>query len=125
MLKPFRRILKELTGFGLVGILSSIISYLFYLLLIEAFNPTSAYSISYVIGLMVNFLLNSNFVFNSTITVRVLVAFIGSHAINLISSLLLLKSLLTLAVNPEFAPIVVLCIVAPINFILVKKSLRT
>ena len=47
MLKPFRRILKELTGFGLVGIVSTIISYLLYLPLIEVFNPTSAYSISY------------------------------------------------------------------------------
>ena len=125
MLKRLKPLVKELTGFGIVGILSTLSSYLLYVPLIQFFSATTAYSLSYFVGLVINFFLNSRYVFKSALKLSNVISFIGSHALNFILSILILKIALAFGANDLISPVLVLLIVAPINFFLVRRSMNT
>ena len=119
---------KEFVRFGIVGVFATAIHYGIYLLLIWLFeikqNETTYTDIAYTIGYMISFLCNmwltAHFTFREKLTIKRGGGFALSHAINYLLHMTFLSLFLWIGVPNRWAPILVFCIVIPINFILVR-----
>ena len=118
------QIIKEALKFGVVGILSTAITYGVYLLLVNSFTPTISYLIAYVVGILANFLMNIKYTFKTTTSVKKGIGFIICHAINLGLSVGLLNLFVHLGMSKTLAPIPMYAICVPVNFLLVRIVLK-
>ncbi len=104
--------------FGIVGTISSAIHYGTYCLVVLVANVNIAFTSGYGVGLICNFFLTSYFTFQSKPSSKKAIGFGISHLINYILEISLLNIFLWLGSNKFLAPILVLIIVVPINFLL-------
>lgn len=110
--------------FVVVGIIATAIHYGVYLLLNNWINVNIAYTLGYIISFVCNFFLSNYFTFKTKPTLKKSVGFTFSHATNYIMHMILLNIMLYVGVPKQFAPIPVLCIVVPMNFLLVRFFLK-
>ena len=110
----------QLLRFVGVGTIATAIQYGVYLLLLDFFNETIAYSIGYVVSFVCNFILTCIFTFRKKATTKRGVGFALAHLINYGLHVLLLNAFLCMGVPNKLAPIQVLCIAVPVNFLMVR-----
>ena len=83
-----------------------------------------SYTVGYVVGLLANYVLTTYFTFQSKATRGNVVGFVGSHIVNYLMEIGLLNLFLWLEVSKWLAPIVVMAIAVPINFLLLNVVYR-
>lgn len=125
MIKSFLK-KHEIVRFMFVGGGAAAIHYGLYIFLLsiskEQYNLS--YIISFTISLVCNFYGSNYFTFNTKPTLKRAIKFGLSHGINFFNHLLLLNLFVWMGVDVKFAPILVFTIAFPINFILVRYSLK-
>lgn len=111
---------QEFLKFAIVGALAAGIHYAVYFWLQHYAKVNIAYTIGYMVSLVCNFYLTAHFTFRSKANAKKAVGFGVSHLINYILHLLLFNVFLFLGVHRLLAPVFVLLIVVPINFLLIR-----
>ena len=106
--------------FGLTGTLCSALHYGVYCLFLLFCSATLAYTAGYGVGLVANYALTTYFTFQKKPTKHNFLGFVGSHILNYFLEISLLHLFLWMAVNQWFAPILVMAIAVPVNFLLLR-----
>lgn len=117
--------LREAIRFCIVGVLATIVHYGIYLLLKGVINVSVAYTIGYVISFIGNFVLTNVYTFKTQATAKKGIGFVVCHVINYLLHIGLLNVFIWMGVPSSLAPIPVYCIVVPVNFLLVRKVVKT
>ena len=117
--------LREAIRFCIVGVLATIVHYGIYLLLKGVINVSVAYTIGYVISFIGNFVLTNVYTLKTQATAKKGIGFVICHVINYLLHIGLLNVFIWMGVPSSLAPIPVYCIVVPVNFLLVRKVLKT
>lgn len=117
--------LREAIRFCIVGVLATIVHYGIYLLLKGVINVSVAYTIGYVISIFGNFVLTNVYTFKTQATAKKGIGFVICHVINYLLHIGLLNVFIWMGVPSSLAPIPVYCIVVPVNFLLVRKVVKT
>ena len=117
--------LREAIRFCIVGVLATIVHYGLYLLLKGVINVSVAYTIGYVISFIGNFVLTNVYTFKTQATAKKGIGFVICHVINYLLHIGLLNVFIWMGVPSSLAPIPVYCIVVPVNFLLVRKVVKT
>lgn len=106
--------------FGVTGTIATLIHYGTYCLSVLYFNPSLSYSIGYLSGLGVNYMMTSYFTFHQHPSKKNAIGFLGSHAINYLLEIGLFNLFLWMGLNQWVAPIIVMVIVVPVNFLMLR-----
>ncbi|MFZ4863270.1 GtrA family protein [Sphingobacterium sp. Mn56C] len=115
----------SIVRFICVGGIATVINYVIYLTLVSAtFNPNIAYLLAFSVSIVCNYFLSSYFTFQVKPSVKRALQFLAGHLINLCNELILLNIFLHVGVNKFFAPIFVVLIAFPLNFIIVRYALK-
>ena len=114
----------EFIRFGMVGGLATVVHYGLYLLLKQWINLNIAYTVGYALSFLMNFWLSNKFTFRTKPSVKKGVGFAASHLTNYLLHIILLNFFIWIGIDSNLAPIPVLCIVVPINFLLVRTALK-
>ena len=117
--------LREAIRFCIVGVLATIVHYGIYLLLKGVINVSVAYTIGYVISFIGNFVLTNVYTFKTQATAKKGIGFVICHVVNYLLHIGLLNVFIWMGVPSSIAPIPVYCIVVPVNFLLVRKVVKT
>jgi putative flippase GtrA len=119
-MKNKRKKLFEILRFCLVGALASGLHYGIYYVLQLYINVNVAYALGYAGSLVCNFFLTTFFTFKKSPSVKKALGFLASHALNFVLHMALFNLLLYIGMGKTMAPIVVLCIVVPINYLVLR-----
>ena len=110
----------RLVRFGITGGVSSLIHYGAYCVALMWMGVATAYTVGYLVGLVCNYVLTTFFTFQRHPSRGNALGFIGSHVLNYVLEILLLELFLWMGLGELIAPIVVMLIVVPINFLLLR-----
>lgn len=122
MSDKIKQIFEQLIKFGIVGIITTAISTIVNILLLK-FNMfyIVAYTISYAIGIIVSYFLNSIFVFKQKLEISRFIKFatvyLVSYFIGLINIMIMVEKM---SINEIVATIINVCIMTLLNFVFVK-----
>ena len=105
-----------------VGSLAAGIHYGVYFVLqeYELVNLNIAYTIGYATSFICNFFMTSYFTFRSNPSLKKALGFGGSHLVNFLIHMGLFNLFLSLDVNQEIAPLFVLAVAVPVNFVMLR-----
>lgn len=106
--------------FVIVGIVATAIHYGLYFLLQFLIEVNIAYTTGYLISFIANFYLTAYFTFRTRPSWGKAFGFGGAHLCNYLLHIGLLNLFLYLGLSKTLAPIPVLAIAIPINFLMVK-----
>ena len=110
----------ELIRFGIVGTTSAAIHYGIYWVLQHWINVNVAYTIGYVLSFLVNYYLSAHFTFKENTSATNGIGFGGAHLMNYLLHIVLFNFFLWIGLSRELAPIAVLAIAVPANFLMVR-----
>lgn len=116
--------LRQIVRFGVVGTISSAIHYGVYCLLLQIVNANIAFTGGYVVALICNYFLTTFFTFRSQPSPTNAVGFSFSHVVNYLLEIGLLNLFLFFNAGKLLAPILVMVIVVPINFLILHLVYR-
>lgn len=111
---------EEILRFAIVGVIATAIHYGIYMLCQLFMNANIAYTIGWIVSLGCNFYLSSRFTFRKQMSVYRAGGFVSSHIVNYLMHMGLFNLFLWMGIGQIYAPLIVFCIVIPVNFILVK-----
>ena len=110
----------RLVRFGITGSLSSLLHYGVYCICLLWMSAAMAYTVGYGVGLICNYILTTYFTFQRHPSRGNAVGFVSSHALNYVLEIVLLELFLWAGLGELLAPIAVMVIVVPINFLLLR-----
>ncbi len=111
-------------GFLMVGGVNSALTFLIYQALVFVLPYWLAYSLSFALGIGFSFLANSRFVFSMSITFRRALAYTAFYLSSYAVGLGLLSALVELLhMHPRLAPIIVVIVMTPLNYLGAKICL--
>ena len=116
--------LGELVRFGIVGVIAVAIHYAVYWILQHWINVNVAYTIGYVISFLVNYYLSAHYTFREKTSTRNGAGFAGAHVFNYFLQMALFNLFLYLGLSRELAPLAVLAIAVPTNFLIVRTVFK-
>lgn len=114
----------EMIRFSIVGTTATAIHYGVYWVLQHWINVNVAYTIGYAISFLINYYLSAHFTFKEKASAKNGIGFGGAHLLNYCLQMVLLNSFLWIGLSRELAPIAVLAIAVPINFVLVRFAFK-
>lgn len=115
----------ESSRFVMAGGINTIFSYAIYLLLLLITSYVTAYSISFVVGIMAGYTLNTLFVFKQPWTIKKLFQYPLVYIAQYLVGIVLLSILVDyLSINERLAPLVNVILLLPLTFILSKKIIK-
>jgi len=117
--------LMELIRFGIVGTVSTVITYGVYYLLMQFINASFAFTIAYIIAFIFNFILTTSFTFAVKATTKRGIGFIISNVINYMLSVGLLNLFLWFGLSKSIAPIPMFAITIITNFFIVRWVMKS
>lgn len=117
-LLPARNEWMQFVRFVIVGCTAAALHYGCYYLLQLHIDVNLAYTAGYCIALVCNFFLTTYFTFRRRPSARKALGFGFSHLVNYLLHILLFNFFLFLGVSRELAPLLVLLIAVPTNFLL-------
>lgn len=123
-LSQHREQVFEILRFGIVGALATLIQFVVYYLLVQIISHNIALPISYLISLLFNFILTTYFTFRVKPSTKKGLGFLTSHLINFTLQFILLNLFIWLGLDKQWALIPVFMICIPVNFILVRLSVK-
>jgi putative flippase GtrA len=112
--------LGELIRFAIVGTTSAAIHYAIYWVLQHWINVNVAYTIGYVLSFLVNYYLTAHFTFKEKTSAKNGIGFGGAHLVNYLLHIVLFNFFLWIGLSRELAPLAVLAIAVPANFLMVR-----
>ena len=116
--------LQQFGGFLATGALNTIITLLIYEGLILILHYAWAYAISFWVGFVYSLIANSKYVFRSRINARKMALYFLVCLVNLFVGLWVLHVLIaSFGVNEVWAPLFVISIMLPVNFLLSRFAL--
>ena len=115
-----RETVGEMFRFAVVGTISTVLNYVIYWILQHWINVNVAYTIGYVLSFLVNYYLSAHFTFHEKTSAKNGIGFGGAHLVNYLLHIVLFNFFLWLGLSRELAPIAVLAIAVPTNFVLVR-----
>lgn len=115
-----KNLFSEILRFGIVGCVATFIHYGIYSILKIWINYNIAYTVGYLISFFANFFMTSYFTFHKKATIKKGVGFGSAHLFNYLLQMFLLNVMVHVGINETWAPLLVFCIVIPIQFLLVR-----
>lgn len=119
-----RQSLREVVRFGITGVVSTLVTYGLYYILLTWLNPTISFTIAYIVAMIVNYLLTTLFTFKVNANTKNALGFIVSNGINYGLCTLLLNFFIWLGVSKHLAPIPMYAISIPVNFLIVRFVMK-
>ncbi len=116
--------LYEILRFGIVGAVATLLQFVAFFLLVSHISHNIALPLSYAISLTVNFFLTTYFTFQVKPSAKKGMGFLVSHGINFTLQFVLLNIFIWLGMNKQWALIPVFLVCIPVNFILVRLSVK-
>ena len=110
----------EFLRFCIVGVIAAGIHYGIYYLLQYCIEVNVAYTAGYLIALVCNFFLTSYVTFRSGPSAKKAAGFGVSHLINYLLHMGLFNAFLWMGISRLLAPVLVLMVAVPTNFILLR-----
>jgi putative flippase GtrA len=117
---PRKEIIGQLIRFGIVGTTAAAIHYAIYWILQHWINVNVAYTTGYILSFLVNYYLSARFTFREKTSVKNGIGFGGAHLTNYLLHIVLFNLFLSIGLSREIAPLAVLAIAVPTNFVLVR-----
>lgn len=115
----------ELGRFLLVGATNTAVSFVLYLLLLEFMPYLYAYSISYGIGIVVSYILNSHFVFRQPLSLHKFLQFPIVYVMQYSLGVAILWLLIgQFGISPALAMIGVVVVTIPVTFVASRFILK-
>ena len=124
----------ESLRFAVVGVIATVLHYgiyagLYYLFtnyteLREDWAYNISYTLGYVLSLIANIFLSFRWSFRTQFTWLKTVKFLGCHVINYFLHIIFLNLFIWIGIHPLISPVLVYCIVVPINLLLVRRALK-
>lgn len=115
---PFVEIRSEFLRFLMVGGLQTVLSYLFFLLLIQFLVYPIAYSLTYCAGIVLSYFLHVLFVFRESVRLTTFLKFPLVYLVQYLLGLALLWIFVDLLrIDPAWAMIAVIALTIPITFL--------
>lgn len=115
-----RETLGEIIRFGIVGTTAAAIHYGVYWVLQHWMNVNVAYTIGYIVSFLVNYYLSAHFTFKEKTSAKNGIGFGGAHLTNYLLHIVLFNFFLWIGLSREIAPLAVLAIAVPTNFVFVR-----
>ncbi|WP_420916814.1 GtrA family protein [Paenibacillus thiaminolyticus] len=116
---------RELLGFVVVGLLNTTLTYLMYLFFLNYTQYSIAYTVSFIIGIIFSYFINTIFVFRVKINIKKLfqfpVVYIVQYLINLLLTFIYVNYL---GIDANFALLLSLIITIPLTFIMSRFILK-
>jgi putative flippase GtrA len=110
--------------FVLVGVINTLLTYIIYAAGLLFFKYAIAYTISFMIGVVISYYLNTSFAFNSALSVKKAIRFLSAYLLQYLFGLSILYIFVNLLGFSVFiAPVFVLCFSVPVTYLLVKSAL--
>lgn len=107
--------------FLISGLLNTGITYLIYLGLLQTFSYKIAYTVSFVLGVLISYGLNATFVFRAGVAVSSLLRFPLIYIAQYILGIVLVSVLVEyIGVADWLAPVFVIMITVPLTFVLAR-----
>lgn len=107
------------------GSISTAVTYLIYLFIVDSFGPGASYLICYFIGMALNFFLHSKYVFFSSISAKRIFLYIFSHLfLSVVGALMLEAIIVSFSLAETVAPIFVVLVMTPLSFFFLRIALR-
>ena len=120
-----RYINNEIIKFMVVGGINTLSTYIIYVLCVLFVKFTIAYTIAYLVGIIISFYLNTIFVFQSNISFKKFLKFPFIYVIQYFIGLFLLHLIVEFfKLNKLVAPILVIILTFPVTFVLSRKILK-
>ncbi|RUR13180.1 GtrA family protein [Legionella sp. km772] len=119
-----RKTRKQMIGFVLTGLLSTLIMYACYLLFYQFFSYQYAYFFSYFISIIALYFMNVR-VFNRYIALHSFIKFPLVYAIQYLIGAAGLELLVDVGIPKIFAPVLVVILLFPVTFILNKLIFKS
>jgi putative flippase GtrA len=115
---------RELLRFLAVSGLQAVANYGTYLIVLQFAPWWIAFMLAVVVGLTLQTLLQIRTTFGENVTARRSFRYVGYQIAYLVVFMILLKTVIEFGVRAEFAPLIVLAGVTPINFLLTRWVIR-
>ena len=116
--------IKEVFRFGIVGVIATVIQYVVYIGLYSFIGVNISYTIGYIVSLCFNFILSNYFTFKTKPSKEKGVKFILAHGFNYLLQIGLLNLFIYINIPEGVSPIIVYCIIIPINYLVVRRALN-
>ena len=110
----------EFVRFAVVGTTSATINYVIYWILQHWVNVNIAYTVGYVISFFANYYMTAHFTFKEKASAKNGIGFGGANLVNYCLHIVLLNFFLWIGFSRELAPLGVLAIAVPTNFLMVR-----
>lgn len=129
-MSKIKQLIQKLFSYSIIrfifvgGIATTVNFSIYYPLVYINTNPTIAYLMAFTISIICNYFLSSYFTFQVKPELKRALQFLGAHLINLGNELLILNVLIHSGVNKYYAPLLVLAIAFPLNFVIVRYALK-
>lgn len=125
MISHWRSLLGRLTAFGTVGALTTIFGYLTYLFLLVFLSPVWSYILSFALGIFFSAALNSKYTFKTRVTTARMLIYVAFYLASMSLGTAILSMVIeVLRVSVRIAPLVVLVIMVPVNFLFAQRILK-
>ncbi|CAM4332478.1 putative flippase GtrA [Paenibacillus endophyticus] len=123
--KSFVNKIMIIIKFGFIGALNTAFTYLLYLVLLNFFSYSIAYSISYIVGIVFSYFFNSYFVFKIPVSLsnflRFPIVYVVQYFLNLLLIFVLVDKLL---ISEQIALLISIVVTFPISFVLSRYVLK-
>ena len=118
----FQKIVRlEFNRFALVGFANTVLTYLIYVIGLLFFEYTVAYTMSFVIGILISYGLNASFTFKSAFSLSQAFRYSVIYIFQYLLGIVVLYGLVSLLnISTFLAPLFVVCVTLPITFLLLK-----
>ena len=110
----------EIIRFGMVGTTAAAIHYGTYWLLQRFIDVNVAYTVGDIVSFIDNYILSDRFTFREKTSTRNGLGFIGAHVTNYLMHIVLFNFFLWVGLSRAIAPLAVLAIAVPVNFLMVR-----
>jgi putative flippase GtrA len=119
------RLRHQALRFLIAGAINTVATYAIYLALLPLLDYTLAYTIAYVTGIVISYLLNTSFVFRVTRTASNMATFPLVYVVQyLLGALVLNLAVRWLGIPEKFALIVSIVVTIPVTFFLSRALLH-
>jgi putative flippase GtrA len=111
----------ELGRFLAVGAFNTLATYLIYAGLSEFLPYKIAFTISFVLGIVISWQLNARYTFNTSVTGNNLIRYAAIYISTWLVSIFVLGALVeTVGIHHLLAPLIIVAVITPANFVLAK-----
>lgn len=115
MIEPHKQFLR----FLLIGLVNTVATYILYLFLLQFLHYSYAYTITFVVGVVLSYFLTSIFVFKAKLSIRKGISYPLVYLVQYLVGLLVLHICVKMLGLPAwFSGIVVVLVAVPITFVL-------